>query len=102
MPVKFSMGVGKQTTVYQGDPSEAVDQAWEALYNGELTPTSREVKRGSIGGRQDYGVTKIPKSQAVHLPNKTLPMPGEEDHYVVGLSVFHQLHCLVRALHFSY
>ena len=44
MPVKFSMGVGKQTTVYQGDPSEAVDQAWEALYNGELTPISREVE----------------------------------------------------------
>jgi hypothetical protein len=32
----------------------------------------------------------------MQLPNRTAPIPGDEDHYIVGLDVFHQLHCLVR------
>ncbi|KAK7691291.1 hypothetical protein QCA50_004685 [Cerrena zonata] len=74
-PVRFSMGVGRQTTMYQGEPSDTVDKAWEDLYN-------------------DFGVSKIPKAQALQLPNKTVSIPGDEDNYIVALSVFHQLHCL--------
>jgi hypothetical protein len=28
------------------------------------------------------------------MPNKTLPIPDEPDHYMTSLAVFHQLHCL--------
>lgn len=28
------------------------------------------------------------------MPNHTLPIPGEDDGYIVGLEVYHQLHCL--------
>ncbi|CAL1712046.1 unnamed protein product [Somion occarium] len=72
--VTFSMGVGSHTTIYQDEPSEAVDRAWYDLYN-------------------DFGVSKISKAQADLLPNKTVAIPGE-DGYIAGLSVFHQLHCL--------
>ncbi|KAH8104501.1 hypothetical protein BXZ70DRAFT_590700 [Cristinia sonorae] len=84
----FSMGFGKTKTIYQGDPSPEVDQAWLDLYNS-------------------FGLSKIPKSQARLLPNKTLAIPGDEDNYAVGLSVFHQLHCLnllrqgLRADHYA-
>lgn len=44
-----------------------------------------------------HGRTKISKEQARLLPNKTLPIPGDEDYYAVRLSVFHQLHCLVSS-----
>ena len=43
----------------------------------------------------EFGLSQIPKAQARLLPNKTLPIPGDEEHYAVGLEVFHQLHCLV-------
>jgi len=30
------------------------------------------------------------------LPNTTERIPNDEDHFVVSLDIFHQLHCLVR------
>jgi hypothetical protein len=44
------------------------------------------------------GVTfHIPDEAAQRLLNKTerVPVPGYEKEYMVGLDVFHQLHCLV-------
>lgn len=38
---------------------------------------------------------KIPKSEAVLLPNKTYPIKDEPGYYIAELDVFHQLHCLV-------
>ena len=35
IPVRFSGGIGQQATKYQGKPSEAVDKAWDDLYNGK-------------------------------------------------------------------
>jgi len=63
-----------QTSPYHGPPSDAVDKAWEDLYN--------------------FGISRIPKSQAALLPNRTIPIFEDEGHYVVSLDVFHQLHCL--------
>ncbi|TCD64869.1 hypothetical protein EIP91_003535 [Steccherinum ochraceum] len=74
-PKTFSMGFGKTKTIYQGEPSQEVDKAWNDLYN-------------------NFGLSKIPKEQARLLPNKTLPIPGDEQYYAIGLAVFHQLHCL--------
>jgi hypothetical protein len=31
---------------------------------------------------------------AAQLPNRTTRIPGDDDGYVVGLDVLHQLHCL--------
>ncbi|KAK3351077.1 hypothetical protein B0H65DRAFT_567985 [Neurospora tetraspora] len=62
-------------TRWQGPPNDEVDKAWRDLYI-------------------DIGVIKIPKEDAEKLPNQTLPIPGEEDGYIVGLEVYHQLHCL--------
>lgn len=36
----------------------------------------------------------IPEHQARQLPNYTLGIPGMPGQYIIGLDVFHQLHCL--------
>lgn len=58
-------------------PSDEVDAAWEDLYNV-------------------FGISAIPRESAVLLPNETIHVPGDKSHYLVGLDVFHQLHCLNR------
>jgi hypothetical protein len=39
---------------------------------------------------------KIPRSEAVKMPNKTWPLLPYPGYYTSALDVFHQLHCLVR------
>ncbi|CEJ81371.1 hypothetical protein VHEMI01501 [[Torrubiella] hemipterigena] len=72
----FDSAFGIQTTAYQGRPNEANDQLWTELYN--------------------FGITRISADEARPMVNKTLPIPGQSDHYLISLSVFHQLHCLNR------
>jgi len=36
----------------------------------------------------------VPEHQARLLPNHTVKIPGMKDEYIIGLDVFHQLHCL--------
>lgn len=41
-------------------------------------------------------MSNVPREQAALLANKTDRAPGNgEPKYVVGLDIFHQLHCLV-------
>ena len=47
----------------------------------------------------DKGPSQISRAEADRLPKKTLPIPDDPDHYIVQLSVLHNLHCLVRALY---
>jgi hypothetical protein len=42
------------------------------------------------------GIFKISKEEERMLPNRTSAIPGDTDHYISSLSVFHHLHCLVR------
>ncbi|CAA7259148.1 unnamed protein product [Cyclocybe aegerita] len=42
----------------------------------------------------NFGVSRITKEEASHLVNYTYRLPGDEDHYVIELDVFHQPHCL--------
>ncbi|PYH28779.1 oxidase ustYa family protein, partial [Aspergillus neoniger CBS 115656] len=72
--VRFESGFAKKTP-YMGPPTEAYDKAWEDLYN--------------------YGIIKIPQSEAAQLVNYTMPLASEPGMYMVELDVFHQLHCLV-------
>lgn len=41
------------------------------------------------------GISRIPKSDAAHLVNKTVPIADDPGQYAISLDVFHQLHCLV-------
>ncbi|KAH8587731.1 hypothetical protein B0O99DRAFT_747325 [Bisporella sp. PMI_857] len=79
--VLFSSGFGDQKTKYMGN-SAAADEAWFNLY-----PRT---------------VVRIPKSSADQLVNKTLPIAGDEDHFPVLISVFHELHCLDSIRHLYY
>ncbi|KAG5637898.1 hypothetical protein H0H81_002783 [Sphagnurus paluster] len=74
--VKFHSGTfgGEQPDVYSGSPSDEVDQAWSDLYN--------------------FGISEITEDQAQRLVNATKEVnPGKKD-YIIGIDVFHQLHCL--------
>ncbi|KZS89689.1 hypothetical protein SISNIDRAFT_224893 [Sistotremastrum niveocremeum HHB9708] len=61
---------------YHNPPSDEKDALWESLYH--------------------VGVSWITKDEAALLPNWTEPLPGHEkdEHYLINLDVFHQLHCL--------
>ncbi|KAL0951129.1 hypothetical protein HGRIS_007866 [Hohenbuehelia grisea] len=72
--VVFTGGFGTDQTLYQGPSSPERDKAWDELYN--------------------FDISRIPKSEAVKLVNKTVLIPGDPGHYVVSLNVFHQLHCV--------
>jgi len=71
----FVSSFGEHKTKYQGPPTDEVDENWDELYDA-------------------VGITRIDRDMAKQLPNRTVPIPGDIDHYIVGLDVFHQLHCL--------
>ncbi|KAJ6620504.1 hypothetical protein B0H10DRAFT_1791774, partial [Mycena sp. CBHHK59/15] len=75
--VKFTRGVGDGIPIYERRPSAAVDEAWERYTNV-------------------FAETKVPKSEAAKMVNKTYPILGDEENYILALDVFHQLHCLAR------
>ncbi|KAE9395136.1 hypothetical protein BT96DRAFT_862126 [Gymnopus androsaceus JB14] len=72
--LRFNGSFGTHLTEYQVEPSEALDEKWHDLFR--------------------YGISRIPASEAEKLLHKTVPIPGDEEHYIVSLDVFHQLHCL--------
>ncbi|KAK8067395.1 hypothetical protein PG997_014142 [Apiospora hydei] len=77
----FSSGFGAEKTIYMGN-STAADEAWYKLY-----PRT---------------VVRIPRSSADQLVNKTIPIAGDEDHFPVLISVFHEMHCLDSIRHLYY
>ncbi|KAG6814715.1 hypothetical protein H0H93_012479, partial [Arthromyces matolae] len=44
------------------------------------------------------GISRIGETQASRLVNYTIQIPHEPSGYLVGIDVFHQLHCLVSVL----
>ncbi|KAJ3722012.1 hypothetical protein F5878DRAFT_70349 [Lentinula raphanica] len=72
--VKFHSGFGADLPIYDRPPSPEVDAAWDGLY--------------------EFALNKVPREEAILMPNRTYPILGEEDHYMIALDVFHQLHCL--------
>ncbi|KAJ7107555.1 hypothetical protein C8R44DRAFT_804772 [Mycena epipterygia] len=72
--VKFTRGVADDIPIYERRPSPAVDEAWSALYS--------------------VAQTKISRSEALKMPNRTWPLLAEKGSYVFALDMFHQLHCL--------
>ena len=49
----------------------------------------------------EFGLSQISKAEVMLLPNKTLPIPADPEHYIIALSVFHQIHCLVSSTIFN-
>lgn len=45
------------------------------------------------------GVSEISKDQAIKMVNTSVPIPGNEENYIIELDIWHQLHCLVRQDH---
>ncbi|KAK7968800.1 hypothetical protein PG988_007873 [Apiospora saccharicola] len=75
----FVLGFGDNLTEYEADPSPELDAKWDDLYA--------------------MGIVAISQKQASHMAEKTQPLPHDPEHrYVVGLNVFHDLHCLVSHL----
>ncbi|KAJ6559676.1 hypothetical protein B0H19DRAFT_1210243 [Mycena capillaripes] len=72
--VKFTRGLAGDVPIYERRRSPAVDAAWEALYS--------------------VAQIKMPRSEAVNLPNRTWPLDPYPGYYTFSLDVFHQLHCL--------
>ncbi|KAJ7153294.1 hypothetical protein C8R46DRAFT_912510 [Mycena filopes] len=72
--IKFTRGVEDDIPIYEQRPSPAVDDAWRELYA--------------------FSETSVSRSEAAQMGNKTWPILGAPDHYLVALDVFHQLHCL--------
>ncbi|KAJ7929593.1 hypothetical protein B0H13DRAFT_929799 [Mycena leptocephala] len=70
----YNLGFPGDLSPFQIPSSPALDEMWSNLYN--------------------RGISRITKEEAARLPNKTHPIPGDDDHYIVGLGVFHDLHCL--------
>ncbi|KAF4635476.1 hypothetical protein G7Y89_g2625 [Cudoniella acicularis] len=73
--VVFHSNAASDSTPYQGPPSEEVDAAWDVLY-------------------RHVGISQIDEESARQLPNQTAPLLAGSSQYIVGLDVFHQLHCL--------
>ncbi|KAL1311488.1 hypothetical protein AAFC00_001613 [Neodothiora populina] len=74
-PRLFKTGLGKDASIFQGSPSAEKYDSWRALY---------------------VHAVAIPRSLAARLPNKTLEIPDidGEARFIVGINVFHHLHCL--------
>lgn len=96
--VKFQAGAGNEITPYQGRPSPELDDNWESLYESEhgasyaLTVLSSH----DFPPTPQVGISKIPGDQATQLVNWTTPLVGQDQgSFIVGIDVFHQLHCLV-------
>ncbi|KAF7349870.1 hypothetical protein MVEN_01287500 [Mycena venus] len=70
----YHLGFPGDLSPFQIHSSPELDQMWSDLYN--------------------YGVSRITKEEAAHLPNKTHAIPGDPGHYIAELDVFHNLHCL--------
>ncbi|KAH8669042.1 hypothetical protein BX600DRAFT_511086 [Xylariales sp. PMI_506] len=62
-------------TIFQEPPSPEVDLAWDNLY-------------------RENAINLITEQEADQLSPQTMRAPNDPDHFVMGLSVFHQLHCL--------
>lgn len=98
--VQFNDGFGNDTTPYQGLPTDELDALWEDMYDRmwyshHLHPISQflTLHIGGIGlhlSPDEVDLDQLPKD------TEKVPLSGLEDQFLIGLDVFHQLHCLVR------
>jgi len=91
--VVFSPSFKPHLTRYQGPPSPETDDAWRELYNCKRAgPGCDELQ---FLTQTTDPISRIDRKDASKIANRTVPIPGDSDHYAVSIDVFHQLHCLV-------
>ncbi|KAF7796990.1 hypothetical protein EIP86_008179 [Pleurotus ostreatoroseus] len=88
----FEEVIDRSTSIYSSDPSDEVDRAWSALYNGTHGPHHSAVL--AYIRPPDLGMTQISRTEAERLPNKTVPIPADPSQYLMLPTVLHHLHCL--------
>lgn len=94
--VVYVAGFGSELSEYQGPPSPENNAAWSDLYNcTSICALSSRIMSGLMEPFT-VGISRIPKSDAAHLVNKTVPIADDPGQYAISLDVFHQLHCLVN------
>ena len=89
----FTRATGDGVSPYQGPSTPERDQLWDDLYNRAW---SIVVHSRLYSYRETDGINRIPGALASKLVDKSVPIPGDPEHYIVTLTVFHDLHCLVR------
>lgn len=83
---------------YNGPPSKEVDAAWTALLDSELNHDeciSACTLALTSMLLSDMNIA-VPKSDLDRIDTASIPIPDTKSMYFAGLSVFHELHCLVR------
>src|ERR1700761_5190594 len=91
----FHQGFGNDTSPYQGWPNDEIDQRWEDMYSSQFVPF---ITLGPFILTKTEGVTlhvDAKMHDQLAAKSELIAMPGLESEYLVGLDVFHQLHCLV-------
>lgn len=77
--VQTSLDSFGERSKYQGWPDDEKDKMWAELYSGGISVLINEQA-----------------AQKLSFETERLPVPGMEDNYMIGLDVFHQLHCVVN------
>ncbi|TQW01129.1 tat pathway signal sequence [Cordyceps javanica] len=77
IPRVFRMAFQDDQSPYQGWPDDEKDQLWQDMYSKGMSIRIDEQAAGSLLNRTEHA-----------------PVVGIQHDYVVGLDVFHQLHCL--------
>lgn len=72
---RFNSGFDDDIPIWQRSPDDKTDEAWDSLY-------------------KNVGITTVDKHAADLLPDSTIEFPGLKGQFVVGIGMFHQLHCL--------
>ena len=78
---------------YNGPPGEEVDDAWRKVLHSKSFSDSP----GAKGAEQILDMNMaLAGSDLRRLGTTSILVPDRDDTYIAGMSVFHELHCLVR------
>lgn len=111
---RMRKGLDDDLGPYSGKPDDGLDRLWTDLYEGisktpiPSTPPSRampekkkriEENKLTIVSATEVETIHIPQSEARNLYDSTVPIWNMTGEYMIGVEVFHQLHCLVSFLY---
>lgn len=87
-----------ELTEYEGRPTSKSNQAWADLIQCMYAHIMVIKRRSLLTNTTQVGSTSITEEEKSRLPFDTAPNVLKGGEYVIGLQVFHQLHCLVHAI----
>lgn len=97
VPVLFKQGNSHASSPYQGFPTDETDRLWQELYGGKRV--SHRLDAAALTSSIVGTFIHVDEDAGSRLLNTSIkaPVVGSENDLMVGLDVFHQLHCLVGA-----